>query len=206
MTTLFIARHGNTFLSGEVPLRVGARTDLPLVESGIVQARALGSYFKQEQINPAAVYSGHLKRAHETARLALESLGNATPIIALDMLNEIDYGPDEAKTEDEVIARIGKEAIDAWDKDAIVPKGWKVNPQAIIDQWKGFAKTITGKHRGETVLVVTSNGIARFVPHITGDFSQFSAQHSLKVSTGALCCFKHSRGRWHIEYWNKKVS
>ena len=29
---LVIVRHGNTFRAGETPTRVGARTDLPLVE------------------------------------------------------------------------------------------------------------------------------------------------------------------------------
>ena len=41
MTTLIIARHGNTFDKGDIPTRVGARTDLPLVEKGRAQAKAL---------------------------------------------------------------------------------------------------------------------------------------------------------------------
>jgi probable phosphoglycerate mutase len=32
-TRIIIARHGNTFTKDQTPLRVGARTDLPLVET-----------------------------------------------------------------------------------------------------------------------------------------------------------------------------
>lgn len=44
--TLIIARHGNTFGPDDTPTRVGARTDLPLVESGIQQARLLGTHLR----------------------------------------------------------------------------------------------------------------------------------------------------------------
>ena len=37
-----IVRHGNTFRAGETPTRVGARTDLPLVEEE--RARSAGRY------------------------------------------------------------------------------------------------------------------------------------------------------------------
>ena len=38
-TRLIIARHGNTFDAGDIPTRVGRRTDLPLVASGEAQAK-----------------------------------------------------------------------------------------------------------------------------------------------------------------------
>jgi 2,3-bisphosphoglycerate-dependent phosphoglycerate mutase len=201
MTRLLIARHGNTFAAGEVPLRVGARTDLPLVASGIAQAEALGRYFRSEHIRPDIVYSGHLKRAFDTARIALECASIDMPVTPLAMFNEIDYGPDEAKPEEEVIARIGKEALTSWDKEGIVPQGWNVDPQAIIQNWKDFAEA----HIGKNVLVVTSNGIARFAPHITNDFAHFSQHYSIKISTGALCSFTHDGINWDVEFWNKKV-
>jgi probable phosphoglycerate mutase len=50
--------------------------------------------------------------------------------------------------------------------------------------------------------VVTSNGIARFAPYITGDFEGFAAEHKIKLSTGALAVFKHENGPWRVEGWN----
>ena len=61
MTILIIARHGNTIEKGETPRRVGARTDLPMVDSGRVQARGIGHWLKTNGLYPEAVYSSQLQ-------------------------------------------------------------------------------------------------------------------------------------------------
>lgn len=204
MTTLIIVRHGNTFEKGEEPRRVGAKTDIPLVASGIEQARQVGLYLKEKGVVLDAIYSSPLQRTLKSAEMIAEVLAFEAPITRLDIFKEIDYGPDENCTEDEVIARVGKQAIDAWNSDAKVPEGWHVNPDAIIANWKGFAKELVEKHPEGTVLVTTSNGIARFSPHLTGDFASFAKNQPIKISTGALCLFRYVKGRWVIEEWNLK--
>ena len=204
MTTLIIARHGNTFGPEDTPTRVGARTDLPLVEKGEEQAHAIGKYLNENRLIPDAVYTSNLQRTIETARIAIKESGVTNPIYQLDIFNEIDYGPDENKTENEVITRIGAEAIKAWDEDATPPDGWLVNLDEIINNWLQFADQICAHDDNETVLVVTSNGIARFAPYITGDFETFRAAHDIKLSTGALGILKHSDNRWAVQGWNIK--
>lgn len=202
MTTLIIARHGNTFGSGETPTRVGARTDLPLVEKGREQARKIGEYLKENNLVPDVVYTSGLQRTIQTAQIAISETGIKNPVFPLDIFNEIDYGPDENKTEAEVIARIGAQAVRDWDEHAIPPPGWLVNPQAIIRHWLDFANHIRAHDDGETILVVTSNGIARFAPHITGDFEGFRDAHDIKLSTGALAIFDHDGQKWICRAWN----
>ncbi len=211
LTRLIIARHGNTFNAGDTPTRVGARTDLPLVKKGCEQARALGRYLKKHNLIPDAIYCSSLIRTKQTAELALREMGLREHIYALDIFNEIDYGVDENMSEDKVIKRIGKEALDKWDKHAIVPSGWKVNPDEIIQNWVNFAKHISKTHDEitnnvmdikETVLVVTSNGIARFAPHITGDFKGFSDKFPIKLSTGAFGILEENQGKWQVTDWN----
>lgn len=202
MTTLIMARHGNTFGPEETPTRVGARTDLPLVEKGRQQAEAIGNYLRDHRLIPDVVYCSGLQRTRQTAEIAVKSSGVTNPVFALDIFNEIDYGPDENKPETEVIARIGEQAIRDWDAQAIVPDGWRVDPEEIIQNWQGFADQIRAHDDNETVLVVTSNGIARFAPHITGDFEAFRSQYSLKLSTGALAIFRFENGRWIVQGWN----
>lgn len=205
MTTLIIARHGNTFDKSDTPTRVGALTDLPLVEKGEEQARNIGCYLKENNLIPDVVYSSKLQRTVQTAKIAIKETGITNPVFELDMFNEIDYGPDENKTEDEVIARIGEGAIKDWDNHAKVPDGWKVDPDQIIKNWHQFADQISAHDDNETVLVVTSNGIARFAPHITGDFEGFMKEHNIKLSTGALAILKHDRDSgWRVEAWNVK--
>ncbi len=202
MTTLIIARHGNTFGPEDTPTRVGAHTDLPLVEKGEAQGRAIGKYLSENRMIPDVVYASELQRTQRTAELAIKESGVGNPVYTLDIFNEIDYGPDENKTEDDVIARIGEQAIKDWDEHAKVPDGWKVDPEQIIENWKKFADQICAFDDNETVLVVTSNGIARFAPHITGDFDGFAAKHKIKLSTGAMAIFKHVNGEWRIKEWN----
>jgi 2,3-bisphosphoglycerate-dependent phosphoglycerate mutase len=204
-TTLLIARHGNTFGPGDIVTRVGT-TDLPLVESGLLQGRLLGAHLKQNNLIPDVIFTSKLQRAIQTAEQAQSVMGTDLPLETLSIFNEIDYGPDENQPEDKVLARLGKEAIKAWETHASVPEGWKVIPQEIIKNWLEFSRRLQRDYAGKTCLVVTSNGIARFSPYLTGDFSAFSTQHSIKISTGALCVFTNTAPStaWDCLQWNIK--
>ena len=204
MTTLIIARHGNTFETGETPRRVGLRTDLPLTAKGREQAAAIGRWIKTQQLVPDVVYCSQLKRTRETAEIAIRETGYKQPVYPLDIFNEIDYGPDENKTEDDVIARIGARALKDWDEKAAVPPGWNADPAKIILDWQGFAEQVRLHDDNETAFVVTSNGIARFAPYITGDFEGFRKTHDLKIATGAVCVMQWDGIRWRVEHWNAK--
>ncbi len=209
-TRLIIARHGNTFRSGETPTRVGAKTDLPLVEEA--RGRSIGLYLKSKGLIPNHVYAAPLLRTTQTAALAVEELGISTEIIKLDSFTEIDYGVDENQTEDVVKARLGNgdldkgaEIIALWDKQAIVPDGWMVNPQQLINTWLDFANNQIAA--GETTLVVSSNGVIRFAPYLTGDFDKFTAEFGIKVATGGVCVFEREENEtaWRCTEWNTKA-
>lgn len=178
-------------------------TDLPLTESGRMQAKALGAWIRHHGLYPQAVYSSQLKRTIETAEIALKEAGYKEPVFPLSIFNEIDYGPDENQTEDTVIARIGKQAIADWDAKGTVPPGWNFDPEKCIADWKNFAAHVVEDEQ-ECAMVVTSNGIARFAPYITGDFEGFSAKYPLKISTGAVCIMVFENGRWDVREWNLK--
>ena len=203
-TTLIIARHGNTFGPDDTPTRVGLHTDLPLVESGIEQAKAMGRYLKENRLIPDVVYTSVLQRTVQTASVAIKESGVSNPFFKLEMFNEIDYGPDENKVEADVIARIGEQAIKDWDDHAKVPDGWKVDPDKMIQNWIDFAEQISAFDDDETALIVTSNGVARFAPHITGDFEGFRKEHKIKLSTGALGILRCENGVWRCDGWNIK--
>ena len=132
---LVIVRHGNTFRAGETPTRVGARTDLPLVEEE--RARSAGRYLREKGIVIDKVISAPLKRTLETANYILEEMNVDLPIIQDLRLKEIDYGPDENMVEDHVIKRLGslyleKEGMERKDltEDRIVERGL-----SVIAQW-----------------------------------------------------------------------
>ena len=201
MTTLIIARHGNTFTKDQTPTRVGGRTDLPLVDSGCEQAKKIGAWLKENDYLPETTYSSELQRTKETAEIAIQECGYKQPVFPLTIFNEIDYGPDENKTEEDVVHRIGQPAIDDWNSKAIVPDGWQFDPASCIENWKNFAQHIVDDQQ-DIILVVTSNGIARFAPHITDDFEAFAEKNDIKLSTGALAVLKYEDNKWHITDWN----
>jgi len=204
-TRLWIARHGNTFGPTEEPRRVGI-TDLPLVESGFLQGQRLGSYLAQHQALPEVIFTSRLQRTIQTATEAQKTMGTELPIQALACFDEIDYGVDENQPESVVQARLGALALKDWDTEAIVPAGWQVDPQAIIQQWWDFTTLLLQTHPDKNCLVVTSNGIARFAPYLTRDFAGFRQMHSIKVATGGLCLFEYIPGLdyWECLEWNIK--
>lgn len=172
MTRLVIVRHGNTFEAGEAPRRVGARTDLPLTEAGVEQARALGWHFARNRVAFDRVLSSPLIRARHTASEIIDK----EPETA-EFLNEIDHGPDENLPEDAVVARIGREALERWERDLVAPPGWDVGAEWRIAAWHEFERTADG-----TILLVTSNGAARFALAALGLMREDGA---MKLRTGA---------------------
>lgn len=203
-TTMIIARHGNTFNPGETPRRVGGRTDLPLVESGMTQGSKLGQHLFDRALVPQIVFTSLQRRAKQTAVLAIEAIDPGIPLEPLAIFNELDYGPDENMPEDVVLARIGPEAMKEWDEYGTPPPGWQIDPPSLIKSWTDFGHFVVKNYSDRTIMVVTSNGTARFAPHITGDFESFRKNFPLKLSTGAYGIMKHDGIRWTVESWNVK--
>ena len=166
VTRLFILRHGNTFDKGDVITRVGGRTDLPLSTSGTAQAAALADHF--EALHFDAAFCSPLLRTLATARAILSRHVGAPALLIAPFLKEVDYGPDENRPEPEVIARIGEDALTAWDTDARVPVGWHVDIEGIQTGWRELLQRARTS-KAQNALIVTSNGIARFLPDLVDE-------------------------------------
>ncbi|MDX1293437.1 MAG: histidine phosphatase family protein [Hyphomonas sp.] len=164
MARLIIVRHGNTFDKGDTITRVGGRTDLPLSESGREQAAALGRHFHDTRF--IAAFCSTLARTRQTARAIIGMRTGSPALLVLPFLTEVDYGPDENQPEDKVVARIGAAALEAWERDATPPDGWHVDVEGLRAGWRGLLARAAGLGQAETALVVTSNGIARFLPDV----------------------------------------
>lgn len=202
MSHLFvIVRHGNTFAPGEPPRRVGARTDLPLVDTGREQAAALGRLFVDQDLRFDRILCSPLQRTRETAAIIRETLGTTVTTEPSALLAEIDHGADEDRPEDAVIARIGRDALDKWDRFGVAPPGWTVDRAARIDGWCTlFACTDSG-----VTLLVTSNGAARFAlladPALT---EQANARPALRLRTGAYGAIRTSGDTLELIEWDRR--
>lgn len=199
MTTLIIARHGNTFRSTDPPTRVGARTDLPLTEEGEEQALRLGHHLKSKNIKPDRVLTSQLRRTIDTARLACVAMACECAPEPLAFLNEIDYGPDENQTDDHVRERVGEAALKNWDENMVMPEGWSPRPTEIILAWKNFLSDDSALGDGSTTFAVTSNGIARFALCLTTNGREFKP----KLGTGCYGIITRDKnGLWSVTGWN----
>lgn len=197
--TLIIARHGNTFNPDQMPTRVGARTDLPLVESGEDQALRLGHHLKSEKLIPDIVYTSALRRTIDTARLICVAMMCPAQNTPLAFLNEIDYGPDENRPEAEVRARLGELALKQWDELGEMPTDWSPRPDVISGSWQYFLDQCRNELEDKVILVVTSNGIARFALNCTENGDAIP----MKLSTGAYGILKYT-DKWVVTDWNIK--
>lgn len=195
-----IVRHGNTFESSEPVRRIGARTDLPLVTSGLDQARALGAAFVAQGLTFDRAMAAPLRRTRSTIQEILAHQPQPPAIESVDWLKEIDHGPDEGMSENSVTARIGQDALAAWDAEARAPDGWVVDADQRIQGWSGLWRTGQGR-----VLIVTSNGAARFA--LLSDETlqrQASGLASLKLRTGAYGVIAREQGALHLMAWDRR--
>lgn len=197
---VYVVRHGNTFDRGDTVTRVGARTDLPLSRSGQEQASKLASHFSAARIQFTQAVAGPLRRTVETAEAILAGQDTPPRLQIEAFLREIDYGPDENRPEEDVVARLGENVLHRWETQAIVPPGWQVDPDALVESWRGWFASVGAAGTGP-VLCVTSNGIARF--------ARFAAEAAapqdgdLKLKTGAFARFEvEPDGTARIADWN----
>lgn len=188
---LMLVRHGNTFEKGEIPLQVGARTDLPLTSFGKEQAKGVLKYILKKKIPLQAIYTGTLKRQKESAQIIGHHFN--LPCQITEALTEIDYGKWEGLPS-ETIKTGWPEDYRAWTEEAIWPKkifnSSHAAFQKTLNDW--LASLFMIHDKDDMILGVTSNGLLRMF-------------RNEKVKTGNFCELKLYPGGFEIESWNQET-
>ena len=205
---LILVRHGNTFEAGQTPTQVGARTDLPLTEQGRNQALYFARYLESEKIKPQAIYAGALKRQIETAEITAKHL-HCENLLQLrePALTEIDYGPWEGLTSEE-IARHWAEEYKAWTAHTQWPDFFGGSEEGHLSAIKTWLETLRKRYAaGETVVGVTSNGVIRFF-YAFQDAEWKKVQgagkmEDIKVKTGHFCELLLYKDALKVKSWNR---
>lgn len=198
MKSIIIVRHGNTFKKGDTILRVGKRTDLDLVESE--KGIKAGNYINDNFDNISKIITGPLKRQTQTANLISSVINYDNKLITIDeRLNELDYGIYDGQPEELVKSEIGKDTLAKWDSLAIPPECWPIDIQTIHQNWKELLSDISSTPDSGNTIIVTSNGIIRFLPEILGiDKEKFK----LKVPTGGIVILQEDTDKaWQVKQW-----
>lgn len=205
---IILSRHGNTFSAIDPVIWVGATQDLPLVDSGILQAQYLAQALKKSDIPIQAVYCGPLKRTRDYATIVIERLHSSKKPIVDPRLNEIDYGNWAGLTNTQIQEIDEGEELSAWENLSVWPKfaEWEGSPTSMIKEIREFSKDlITMYDPTDTVLIVSSNGRLRyFLKLIPGLFEQSVQNKVFKVATGNICLLTYENRKWQMHFWNKK--
>jgi len=204
--TLLFARHGNTFGPGDKVVWVGRETDLPLVEKGLEQAASAAEALKRKGLIPDAIYCASLQRTRRFATIVAETLDLAEPVID-PRLDELDYGAWAARSNDEILAAdpAAAQAMEAWNSSDTWPEGagWVSQRATVMAALESFAAEILAPGRHARPLVVSSNGILRFLPRL---LLESGAQlPSFKMRTGHLGLIERGEGHAELRAWDKSA-
>jgi broad specificity phosphatase PhoE len=197
---IFLLRHGAT--DWNLAQRCQGSTDLELNEVGLKQAEAAALNLSREKID--AIYSSHLKRAHQTAA-AISRFHNLTITIE-ESLRELDHGEIEGLTFAEIQAT-RPDFLRQWrdrPADADIPGGEK-----LIDvekrAWDGIGR-IVGRHGPEETLVVVSHNfpILSVLCRVTGTpLNQYRSFHLDPGQAVHLSC--DANAAWRVISENGKL-
>ncbi|MBR9825191.1 MAG: histidine phosphatase family protein [Alphaproteobacteria bacterium] len=199
MAKLLLARHGNTFGPGDKVVWVGANEDLPLVARGEEQAHELGDALRAAKLVPTRIISGPLKRTRRAAEI-VKSLCGFTGEIEIDQrLKEIDYGSWGGKSNEEIEAQFGLDALTEWDTHHRRPDGVDWSPSDADLKANALAAMADAVTETGFALVITSNGILRYMHSaLTGDDA------NAKVKTGYCCAAEITGTSGARLFWNEK--
>ena len=119
-TQLWLVRHGESTANvlateaqraGLEAIAVEHRdADVPLSDTGVRQAEALGSWLAAAEGTPQSVWSSPYLRAEQTITIALEESGRPLPVLVDERLRDRELGILDALTSHGVDVRLPDEA------------------------------------------------------------------------------------------------
>jgi probable phosphoglycerate mutase len=154
-TELILVRHGRTIWHAEN--RYAGVSDVPLDDTGRVQARALAQWAVQRR--PDVLVCSPVSRARETAAPVAAALGVEPEVVA--ELREVDFGAAEGRTLAEL--RESDPAVaEAFVADPVRnPFPGAEPPAAAAERVRGALRGVADRHRGASVLVIGHNTALR---------------------------------------------
>jgi len=166
MPDLILLRHGES--QWNLENRFTGWIDVPLSPRGEAEARAAGAKLAGRRIDK--LYTSVLKRAIDTATLALEVAGiGALPTERDAALNERMYGELQGLDKAEAAKRFGADQVKLWRRsyDVRPPGGESLADTAarVLPYWE--AKILPDLRAGRNVLVVAhGNSLRALVMHL----------------------------------------
>jgi 2,3-bisphosphoglycerate-dependent phosphoglycerate mutase len=212
--TLILLRHGNSVWNQE-NLFTGW-VDVDLSDQGRAEAKRAGELLAESGIKPDLLYTSRLKRAINTAHIALNAAERSWIDVKRDWrLNERHYGALQGKDKAQTLAEYGAEQFQIWRRSFDVPpppiddadKYSQAHDERYADLGSNIPKTECLKdvlvrmmplwndeikadlESGKTVLVTAhGNSLRALVKHLDGISDEDIAE--LNIPTGIPLVYK----------------
>jgi 2,3-bisphosphoglycerate-dependent phosphoglycerate mutase len=183
MPALILLRHGQS--QWNLENRFTGWVDVPLSPRGEDEARAAGEKLRGRHIDK--LYTSVLRRAVDTATLALEAAATTVPVTERDAaLNERMYGDLQGLNKAEAAKRFGDAQVKLWRRsyDVRPPGGESLADTAerVLPYWESHI--LPDLKAGQDVLVVAhGNSLRALVMHLDG--LSHAEVLELEIPTGA---------------------
>ena len=176
-TDLYLVRHGETDWNAEG--RLQGCIDRPLNATGIAQAKEIGAQFSSFKLG--AIYSSHLIRAKETARIIAEH--HACPLLEDRALRENELGFLEGMLKEEYLKQFDEKLtyMRALPKEERLKYKWAPDIESIADTGSRAIEClhqIVRKHSNQTVIVVTHGGVIRAVMMLLSHYTDVVVENA----------------------------
>ncbi len=158
-TVVFLIRHGE--IDNPKKIIYGQNIDLPLNAKGREQILNLGNTIQKKGYHPSIIFSSHLSRAVDSAKVMLEFFSIPKISIVIDKGladNNIPVFAGKPITE---LAKLDKRGIDEYD-DQFVKKG-NESKQDIIDRMYSVFQRIINGNLGKTIIAVSHGDPVRLL-------------------------------------------
>ena len=190
MNRLILLRHGESRWNQEN--RFTGWKDIELSENGINEAIKCGKLMNQNNIVIDKVYSSELKRANDTANIALKEgnyshlfKGGNLILIKNKALNERDYGDLTGLNKKATANKYGKEQVHIWRRSFdVIPPGGESLKNVVDRVGPYYKKNIESDlERGKNVLLSAHGNSIRALFFILNFYNKESIS-KVEIPTG----------------------
>ncbi len=183
---LFFVRHGQTDYNAEK--RFQGRVDVPLNETGRLQALRMREALCDDMDKIARIYSSPLCRATETARL----ISPENSIIRTDeCLIEISLGEFDGRLEADIESEMGSASYAAWRAGNFMqPAPGGESLAGAMQRARAFLKRIGSLPTDQNVVIVSHQGMLMALK------AELSGEHSQSALT------RYRQKNDEVEVWN----
>ena len=193
-TTLIAIRHGET--ESNLVARFQGQLDVPLNDRGRQQAIAVAQALADLQ--PAALFSSDLSRAHETA-LSIARACNVEVVVDA-RLRERAFGRFEGLTKPEVAAKYPQDyaRLEARERHFKPLGGESIHE--LHERVATVMRDLAERHAGSVIVLVTHLWVLDSLYRCARKIA-LETESSWRVPNAASCCLTYDQGEFEVQEW-----